>query len=121
MLRNSLEATDRTIRERRERQQQAGGRMLLGDDEGGDEGGDGDAADEGLQAGGGVRGLAVDGNSVGLMFGGKAGEGHAHAGHKVRLPRPFRGDPSTDDAFATIMQWLHSRIPHTRKAGTSLH
>ncbi|KXZ53464.1 hypothetical protein GPECTOR_7g914 [Gonium pectorale] len=33
---------------------------------------------------------------------------------EIRLPRPFKGDPSVDDAFATIMQWLHSRIPHTR-------
>ncbi|KXZ53466.1 hypothetical protein GPECTOR_7g916 [Gonium pectorale] len=32
----------------------------------------------------------------------------------VRLPRPFKGDPTVDDAFATILQWLHSRIPHTR-------
>ena len=33
---------------------------------------------------------------------------------EVRFPRPFRGDPTVDDAFATIMQWLHSRIPDTR-------
>ncbi|KAG1661030.1 hypothetical protein FOA52_005345 [Chlamydomonas sp. UWO 241] len=33
----------------------------------------------------------------------------------VQLPRPFRGDPSTDDAFGTLMQWLHSRIPMTRE------
>ncbi len=33
---------------------------------------------------------------------------------EVRLPRPFKGDPAVDDAFATIMQWLYSRIPHTR-------
>ncbi|GAX85342.1 hypothetical protein CEUSTIGMA_g12759.t1 [Chlamydomonas eustigma] len=32
----------------------------------------------------------------------------------TRLPRPFRGDPSVDDAFGTIIQWLHSRIPYTR-------
>ncbi|KXZ53467.1 hypothetical protein GPECTOR_7g917 [Gonium pectorale] len=32
----------------------------------------------------------------------------------VHLPRPFKGDPTVDDAFATILQWLHSRIPHTR-------
>ena len=31
-----------------------------------------------------------------------------------RFPRPFRGDPAVDDAFATIIQWLHSRIPDTR-------
>ncbi|PNH07497.1 putative glucuronosyltransferase, partial [Tetrabaena socialis] len=30
------------------------------------------------------------------------------------LPRPYDGDPAEDDAFATILQWLHSRIPHTR-------
>ncbi|KAL6758371.1 exostosin-like glycosyltransferase [Haematococcus lacustris] len=35
-------------------------------------------------------------------------------GGAVRLPRPFRGDVAVDDAFATIMQWLHSRIPFTR-------
>ncbi|EFJ41258.1 hypothetical protein VOLCADRAFT_119761, partial [Volvox carteri f. nagariensis] len=37
------------------------------------------------------------------------------ASEEVRLPRPFRGDPAVDDAFATIMQWLYSRIPHTRQ------
>ena len=31
-------------------------------------------------------------------------------------PQAFEGDSSVDDAFATIMQWLHSRIPHTRNA-----
>lgn len=29
-------------------------------------------------------------------------------------PQPFKGDPALDDAFATTMQWLHSRIPATR-------
>ncbi|KAG1664535.1 hypothetical protein FOA52_013002 [Chlamydomonas sp. UWO 241] len=28
----------------------------------------------------------------------------------VRLPRPFRGDPTVDDAFSTILQWLHSKV-----------
>jgi hypothetical protein len=28
-----------------------------------------------------------------------------------RLPRPYRGDPAMDDAFHTIIQWLHSKIP----------
>ncbi|GFR40871.1 hypothetical protein Agub_g1522 [Astrephomene gubernaculifera] len=32
----------------------------------------------------------------------------------VVFPRPFKGDPAVDDAFATIVQWLYSRIPHTR-------
>ncbi|GIL74998.1 hypothetical protein Vretifemale_4847 [Volvox reticuliferus] len=32
----------------------------------------------------------------------------------VYFPRPFKGDPAVDDAFATIMQWLYSRIPSTR-------
>eukprot|EP00798_Chlamydomonas_sp_ICE-L_P023547 gene23547-9071_t len=36
-------------------------------------------------------------------------------GH-VKNPPPFKGDPSTDDAFSTIIQWLHSRIPATRRA-----
>ncbi|KAG2444184.1 hypothetical protein HYH02_009122 [Chlamydomonas schloesseri] len=31
-----------------------------------------------------------------------------------RYPRPFKGDPAVDDAFSTIIQWLHSRIPDTR-------
>ena len=31
-----------------------------------------------------------------------------------RLPRPFRGDPGVDDTLATILQWLHSKIPSTR-------
>ncbi|PNH11823.1 putative glucuronosyltransferase [Tetrabaena socialis] len=38
----------------------------------------------------------------------------AAADEAVHFPRPFRGDPTTDDAFATILQWLHSRIPFTR-------
>lgn len=33
---------------------------------------------------------------------------------QAKLPRPFRGDVGIDDAFATVMQWLHSRIPYTR-------
>lgn len=33
---------------------------------------------------------------------------------KVSLPRPFKGDPGVDDAFGTIIQWLHSRIGYTR-------
>ncbi|GFR40870.1 hypothetical protein Agub_g1521 [Astrephomene gubernaculifera] len=33
---------------------------------------------------------------------------------EVRYPRSFKGDPRVDDAFSTIMQWLYSRIPHTR-------
>ncbi|GLI69587.1 hypothetical protein VaNZ11_014246 [Volvox africanus] len=33
---------------------------------------------------------------------------------QVYLPRPFKGDPAVDDAFATIIQWLYSRIPFTR-------
>ncbi|KAG2481846.1 hypothetical protein HYH03_019188 [Edaphochlamys debaryana] len=32
----------------------------------------------------------------------------------LHLPRPFKGDDTVDDAFSTIMQWLHSRIPYTR-------
>ncbi|KAG2494841.1 hypothetical protein HYH03_007081 [Edaphochlamys debaryana] len=32
----------------------------------------------------------------------------------VHFPRPFKGDDTVDDAFETIMQWLYSRIPHTR-------
>mmetsp|Transcript_19563 Transcript_19563/g.42445 ORF Transcript_19563/g.42445 Transcript_19563/m.42445 type:complete len:788 (+) Transcript_19563:181-2544(+) len=35
---------------------------------------------------------------------------HPHA----NLPRPFRGDPTIDDAFSTLMQWLYSRIPATQ-------
>lgn len=30
------------------------------------------------------------------------------------LPHPFVGEPHVDDAFSTILQWLHSRIPATR-------
>jgi hypothetical protein len=31
------------------------------------------------------------------------------------LPHPESAyDPTEDDAFATILQWLNSRIPHTR-------
>ncbi|KAG2444185.1 hypothetical protein HYH02_009123 [Chlamydomonas schloesseri] len=37
-----------------------------------------------------------------------------HPGFDIHLPRPFKGDPVVDDAFSTIMQWLHSRIPDTR-------
>lgn len=33
---------------------------------------------------------------------------------QVHFPRPFKGDPMVDDAFGTIVQWLYSRIPHTR-------
>lgn len=33
---------------------------------------------------------------------------------RVPLPRAFKGDPSVDDAFGTILQWLYSRIPYTR-------
>ncbi|KAG2494839.1 hypothetical protein HYH03_007079 [Edaphochlamys debaryana] len=35
-------------------------------------------------------------------------------GGAVHFPRPFKGDGTVDDAFETIMQWLYSRIPHTR-------
>ncbi|KXZ53465.1 hypothetical protein GPECTOR_7g915 [Gonium pectorale] len=38
----------------------------------------------------------------------------ALAADAVLLPRPFKGDPRVDDAFATIIQWLYSRIPFTR-------
>ncbi|KAG2455017.1 hypothetical protein HYH02_000842 [Chlamydomonas schloesseri] len=38
----------------------------------------------------------------------------AAAAPKLPLPQPFTGDPTEDDAFDTIMQWLYSRIPHTR-------
>ncbi|KAG1664527.1 hypothetical protein FOA52_012994 [Chlamydomonas sp. UWO 241] len=37
-------------------------------------------------------------------------EGGAAGRELPRLPRPFRGDPTVDDAFSTIMQWLHSRV-----------
>ena len=33
---------------------------------------------------------------------------------KSLLPKAFRGDPSVDDAFSTILQWLYYRIPFTR-------
>lgn len=33
---------------------------------------------------------------------------------KVLLPRAFSRDPTQDDAFVTLMQWLYSRIPDTR-------
>ena len=33
---------------------------------------------------------------------------------KMILPRPFKGDPTVDDAFQTIIQWLHGRIEATR-------
>jgi hypothetical protein len=33
---------------------------------------------------------------------------------KITLPRPFKGDPTVDDAFQTILQWLHGRIKETR-------
>lgn len=65
---------------------------------------------------------------------GEEGSAHLEGLLKSKLPRAFRsvasvrlcrrdltrftmllrGDPVVDDAFATIMQWLHSRIPHTR-------
>ncbi|KAG2450529.1 hypothetical protein HYH02_005030 [Chlamydomonas schloesseri] len=34
---------------------------------------------------------------------------------RVSPPRPFKGDPAVDDAFGTIIQWLHSRIDYTRR------
>ncbi|GIL77471.1 hypothetical protein Vretimale_2966 [Volvox reticuliferus] len=41
------------------------------------------------------------------------GEGAGRPQHLL-LPRPYRADPAQDDAFATIIQWLYNRIPHTR-------
>ncbi len=35
---------------------------------------------------------------------------------RVSMPRPFKGDPAVDDAFGTIIQWLHSRIGYTRQS-----
>ncbi|GIL47978.1 hypothetical protein Vafri_4701 [Volvox africanus] len=39
---------------------------------------------------------------------------HDPSKRQLYLPRPFKGDPAVDDAFATIIQWLYSRIPFTR-------
>ena len=41
--------------------------------------------------------------------------GAATAGFASR-PHPYTGDLVKDDAFSTIMQWLHSRMLHNRRA-----
>lgn len=47
----------------------------------------------------------------------RPGDGDGGVGGGVMdmlLPLPFRGDPTVDDAFVTIMQWLYSKIVSTR-------
>lgn len=36
---------------------------------------------------------------------------HCPQAHPSHQPRAF---PHQDDAFATLMQWLYARLPHTR-------
>lgn len=54
---------------------------------------------------------------INFVTGRETSSAAAHPGFDIHLPRPFKGDPTVDDAFATIMQWLHSRIPDTRGEG----
>ena len=51
-------------------------------------------------------------SSAGGGTGGDASPGVAST--PSHLPKVFRGDPNVDDAFSTLMQWLHHRIPFTR-------
>ncbi|KXZ48695.1 hypothetical protein GPECTOR_26g598 [Gonium pectorale] len=50
----------------------------------------------------------------GAAAAGTAAGNNGTAAGKLPLPRPYKGEPSDDDAFATILQWLHSRIPYAR-------
>ncbi len=52
--------------------------------------------------------------SINFVTGRETSPAAQHPGSEIHLPRPFKGDPAVDDAFSTILQWLHSRIPDTR-------
>lgn len=44
-----------------------------------------------------------------------AGQAAGQAAEPLSLPDTVPDlDPEADDAFGTVMAWLHSRIPHTR-------
>ena len=67
-------------------------------------------------AGAGARSRGVAGPAGATPGGGGSGPpgGVEGARYPHDPPGLFRGEPQVDDAFSTIMQWLHSRIAHTR-------
>ena len=80
-----------------------------------DDGSSGGLRAQSQQALGVGRSLLAEQAGVGAA-GSPAAAGGPGGGGGLRLPRPFRGEPSTDDAFQTVMQWLHTRVLQLRGA-----